>query len=59
MVTGLEILSYTELYKPDCNDSTVCTFLRVVKAGVEEVEEVEEVMEVVEVVEVGEVVPRM
>ena len=40
--TGLEILSYAKLYKPDCNGSTMCTFLRVVKAGVEEVEEEEE-----------------
>ena len=59
MVTGLEILSYTELYKPDCNDSTVCIFLRVVKAGVEEVGEVVEVVEVGEEGEEGEVVPRM
>ena len=56
MVTGLDILSYTKLYKPDCNDSTVCTFLRVVKAGVEEVEEV---VEEGEEGEEGEVVPRM
>ena len=47
----------TELCKviqPDCNGSTMCTFLRVVKAGVVEVE-----VEVEEEGEEEEAVPRM
>ena len=47
-----------KLYKPDYNGSTMCTFFRVVKAGVVEVEvEVEEEGE--EEGEEEEAVPRM